>query len=499
MNPVANENLGRWLKLGICFAFGLILWFIPEPENVDPRGWKVLAVFSATILSFILRPVPMAVTVLLALLILTLTTALVEPGSAKPSKTSYELALSGYGKSVVWLVFSAFLISGAVLQTGLGRRIALFLIHALGKSPRGLAYGIGAAELVLGPVVPSNTARGGGILAPIVGSLCKTLDGDKLKTSPMSEFLVLFGAQANLITAAMFLTGMAANPLVAAAAETQGLEFGWLTWAKGAIVPGLAALFLLPWLLVFFLKPDGARVAAARESAGVELRELGVITRGEKVLVGVFVLMLTLWITGGLKWHGIHSSVVALIGVMTLLLTGVQTWKDMAKNHGAWDALVWLGGLVCLAGLLAKFGFNGGGEVPDGETVSVIKWFADNAKGWVTGMSGVGVAIVLALIYFYSMYGFSMLTGHITAMVAAFLAVGISAGAPPMLMVALLAYFSNLCGCLTNYSTGPIVIYFGLNYVTAPKWLKIGFLVSLFHLAIWLGLGLLWWKLLGWW
>jgi DASS family divalent anion:Na+ symporter len=120
-------------------------------------------------------------------------------------------------------------------------------------------------------------------------------------------------------------------------------------------------------------------------------------------------------------------------------------------------------------------------------------------EGKVSGMGALATALALALVYFYSMYSFSMLTGHITAMVAAFLALAIAAGAPPMLMVALLAYFSNLCGCLTNYSTGPVVIYSGFGYVSVAKWFKIGFIVSLFHLVVWLGVGLPYWKLLGWW
>ena len=68
-----------------------------------------------------------------------------------------------------------------------------------------------------------------------------------------------------------------------------------------------------------------------------------------------------------------------------------------------------------------------------------------------------------------------------------------------MASVALIAYFSNLCGCLTNYSTGPFVIYFSLRYVPAPRWFQTGFLVSLMHMAVWLGVGGLWWKLIGWW
>ena len=77
--------------------------------------------------------------------------------------------------------------------------------------------------------------------------------------------------------------------------------------------------------------------------------------------------------------------------------------------------------------------------------------------------------------------------------------IALALGVPGMLMVALLAYFSNLCGCLTNYSTGPVVIYSGFGYVPVGRWFKVGLMVSIFHLAVWLGVGLPYWKWLGWW
>jgi DASS family divalent anion:Na+ symporter len=117
----------------------------------------------------------------------------------------------------------------------------------------------------------------------------------------------------------------------------------------------------------------------------------------------------------------------------------------------------------------------------------------------VTGYTGVAAAIFLALVYFFSMYGFSMLSGHLVALAGGFFVVGRAAEAPPVLLLALIAYFSNLCGCLTNYSTGPVVIYFGLGYVTPQRWFAVGFAMGLFHIAIWLGIGLPYWKLLGWW
>ena len=134
-------------------------------------------------------------------------------------------------------------------------------------------------------------------------------------------------------------------------------------------------------------------------------------------------------------------------------------------------------------------------------STGVVTWFAGMMKSQVAGLTGVWLVVVLGLIYFFSMYGFSMFTAHISALIAAFFAVvaGFPPLASPMLMIAVMAYFSCLCGAMTNYSTGPVIIYYGLGYVTTGKWFKTGLVVAFFHLAIWLTVGLAWWKLLGWW
>ena len=471
----------RWGRLAVCAVVGLILWFWPTPEGVDPAGWHVLAVFAATIVGLLLRPFAMSTVVLFGLLVLVVTQTIGET-----SRESLGAALQGFSNTTVWLVVAAFLIAGSVIRSGLGKRIALTLVNRLGQDERGLAYGIGLAELVLAPVIPSNTARGGGILAPIVDAVSKSVgEGrDDKDANTVGRYLVFSGAHFNLITAAMFLTGMAANPLVAeAAGDVAGVDFTWGRWALGAIVPGLIAILLLPALLHLLVKPPRIDGAAAREVAREQLAAMGPRTRRENILLGVLVGLVTLWASGPL--HGLHTTVVALLGIAVLLASGAEKWRDLAGTWGAWDALVWLGGLLTMANLLRDYG--------------VIEWFAGGAGMLFEGYGALTVAIGLALIYFYSMYGFSMLTGHISAMVGAFLLIAIAADAPPLLMVAMLAYFSTLCGCLTHYSTGPVVIYFGLGYHSVPDWFRVGFFVSLFHVAIWLGIGLPWWKLLGWW
>lgn len=462
------------IRFALCILIGAIIWFIPPPANVEPEGWQVLAVFAATIVSFLVRPLAMGPMVLIAIVFLATTQSL-----------TFSDALYGFGDSIVWLVVAAFLIAGSVAKTGFGRRIALFMVAKLGRTTLGLGYAATAAELILAPFVPSNTARGGGVMAPIMNSLAHALDS-KPDENPerAGAYLMLVGAQANLVTAAMFLTGMAGNVLLASAAKNFfNIDLDWLTWLIGSIVPGLVTLALLPFVLHRLKKPSLQDGRAAQRKARSELKEMGQLSRNEKIMAAVFAFLLILWASQPL--HGIATGIVALIGVCILLITGVQTWKDTTGNAGAWDALVWLGGLVSMAKALKDKG--------------VIDWFAGSVEGYVTGMDAVFLAISLAVIYFYSMYGFSMLTGHIAAMAGAFFAIAVAANTPPMLMVALMAYFSDLCGCTTNYSSGPVCIYFGLGYNQASTWFRIGFLISLMHLAIWLGVGLGWWKLLGWW
>ncbi len=474
--PLKSKSIARpstHARLAICFLLGLLLWHLSGWVEIDVKAWHIFAVFLAVILGFILRPFPMGMTVLLGLLVLV------------GSRTiTLEESLSGFADTTVWLVIAAFLLAGAVLHTGFGTRVALWFVIKLGKTLKGLAYGICTSEFLLGSVIPSNTARGGGIHAPIVDSLVRSMQRGTSNDHSHGKYLSLVGAHANLIAASTFMTGMAANPLVSAAAkDVFSIDFGWGTWLLGSIVPAICSFMLLPQILMWLAPPLSDDSQLARQTARSQLEAMGSMQPGEKVMLGVLVSMLILWATQFI--HGLSTTFIAWSGVAALLLSNAQTWTQIIENSKAWETLFWLGGLLTMADLLAEYGF--------------IDWFVEQSSALVASTTGISVIIILGLIYFYSMVAFSMLSGHIAAMVVPFFSVCLAADANPMLSIAIFAYFSCLCGCTTNYSTGPVIIYFGLGYVRAPQWFGIGFLISFYHLAIWLGIGLLWWKLLGWW
>ena len=453
---------------------GLILWFFEPPSGLDEKGYQIFVVFISVIISLLVRAFPMAVSVLAGLSF-----------SVMVGLISLKEALKGYSDSTTWLVVIAFLIAGVVIDTGLGKRISLLCIHALGKSMTGLGYAICSAELILGPLVPSNTARGGGILAPIVDSMSRTL-GSMPNKSPdkAGQYLHLVGAHANLITAAMFLTGMAANPLISKMGlDVFQIEFNWYTWALGSIVPGVLGLLGLPILLKYLSPPTIKSIQPIKEKIKKDIKVLGPWTFQEITTALTLGIMLLLWSTKPV--HGWGTTTVALFGLLTILVLNAISWEEMAKNHKAWDTLIWLGGLLTLATSLKDLGF--------------ISWFAEMIQQSLTEYSPIFIFLMLALIYFYSMYFFSMLTAHIVAMAGAIFIVAKGVDLNPLLIVGVFAYFSNLCGCLTNYSTGPVIIYFGNGYLLPISWFKIGFLVSIYHIIIWLGAGSIWWRIIGWW
>ena len=151
---------------------GIILWAIKPPPGLDKEAYLMFIIFASTILSVLIRAIPMSTSVLIGLLL-----------SIIFNLMPLKVALMGFGDSTTWLVVIAFLIAGVIIDTGLGKRIALICIQELGKSVTGLGYAICTTELILGPLVPSNTARGGGIIAPIVDSISRSL-GSEPKKNP---------------------------------------------------------------------------------------------------------------------------------------------------------------------------------------------------------------------------------------------------------------------------------------------------------------------------
>jgi DASS family divalent anion:Na+ symporter len=469
--PAASSTvIWRW---AVALVPGVLLYLLPVPA-LDVNQRRLLAFFIATIIALVSQPIPMGATVLATMTALVLTRTLSAP-----------TVLSGFADPTVWLIFTAFLFSRAVTQTRLGMRVAYFFISRFGKTSLTLGYSISCSDLVLAPFVPSDTARGGGIICPIVRSVAQALGSEPgTPSGKIGGFLVLVAFHTTYVASAMFLTGMASNPLIAEFASKIGhVEITWLRWLLGAIVPGGLSLVVVPYLIHRLYPPGLTDTEPARIHAQSELLLMGSLRPEERRLILIMIAVMAGWITS--PWHHIPNAFVALAGVSAILISRVCTWNDLLSEGKAWDALIWFAPMIMMADELNKRG--------------VIRTLSQSLFAYAKALPWLLALVFLVIAYLYIHYGFASMTAHVTALYPGFLATALAAGAPPMIAALALAYFSNLDAGITHYGTGSAPIYFGLDYVGQPAWWKIGFIVSIVNLVIWLGIGLFWWKLVGLW
>ncbi|MDN3397454.1 anion permease [Psychrobacter sp. APC 3426] len=474
----------------IAILVGLVIWFvIPVPTGVTPAAWHMLALFIATIVAIIGKVLPIGAIAVIAVTLVALTGV-----TSDSPQQAIKDALSSYSSPLIWLIGIAVMISRGLIKTGLGRRIAYYFISIFGKKTIGVAYSLTAAELMIAPITPSNTARGGGIIHPIMRSIAKSFHStpDEGTQNKIGRYLAMVNYHANPITSGMFITATAPNPLVVDLVNkaTGGdIQLSWTTWAVAMFVPGMLCLIIMPLVIYMIYPPDVKVTPDAKGFAKDNLAEMGKISTQEKIMLGVFGLMLVLWanipalILG--EQYSVDATTTAFIGLTTLILTGVLTWDDILKEKSAWDTIIWFGALIMMAAYLNELG--------------LISWFSGNIESMIgaTGLGWVGAVTILTLVYLYIHYFFASTTAHITALFAAFYAVGLSLGAPPMLYALILAAAGNIMMTLTHYATGTAPVIFNSGYVTLGEWWGIGAIMSVVNLVIWIGAGLVWWKVLG--
>lgn len=455
---------------------GVILWLLTpmKPAAVPVAGWHMFALFVGTIIACITRPLPIGGVSILAFALTVLTGTL-----------PMDKAILGFGNSSIWMIAMAFFIARGFIKTGLRRRIALNFVRLFGKKTLGLAYSLIGVDLIMAPATPSNTARAGGVLYPIIKSLAQSFGSDPKDGTErkIGSFLVFAEYHGDMITAAMFMTAMAANPLVQTLAKSSGVNISWGGWFLAALVPGIISLIVVPWLIYKMYPPEIKETPNAKQWAEKELDQMGKMTLPEKLMAVIFIIALVLWMTGSLT--KIDASLAAFLTLGLLLVVGVLSWTDVLHETGAWNTLTWFSVLVMMAGSLTTLGF--------------IPWLSSSIGSMLHGMSWFLVLAILIVFFFYSHYLFASSTAHVTAMYSALLAVAISAHVPPMLAALLLGFFGNLNASTTHYASGPAPVLFGSGYVPQNKWWSLNLVLGVFYLVVWIGIGSLWMKVIGMW
>jgi citrate:succinate antiporter/L-tartrate/succinate antiporter len=471
-----------WWRAAVPLGVGLALALSPVPSGLERNAWTYFALFAAVVVGLVLEPIPAA-----AIGLLGVTAAGVGRLVERNPGASITWALSGFQDRTVWLIFGAFVFSIGYGKTGLGRRVALWLVRALGGRTLGLGYAIALADLALAPGTPSNTGRSAGTIFPVVRSIPALYGSEPGPSARRIGSYVMWTAFATTaVTSSMFLTALAPNAAaLALVKQTAGLDVTWTQWLAGFWPVGVPLFALVP-LLAYVLHPP--EIKTSREVpawAARELATMGAMTRSEKTMAALVVLAVLLWIVGSnpdvalplLGSQFVDATGVVLLANALMLVTGVVEWDDVLSSRGAWNVLVWFATLVALADGLNRVGF--------------VTWVARALAAHLRGFSPLAAMAVLVAFFFLAHYMFASLTAHAAAVLPVVLATGMAVpGLPVKAFALLLVYSLGLMGVLSPYATGPAPVYYASGYVSRRDFWVLGLAFGAIYLATLLAVGI---------
>ena len=464
----------------------IVIALIPAPAGLPQHAWYYFALFAGVIVGLMLEPLPggaiglagVTLATLLAPWVLYGPAELAKPGF-NPSTAAINWALSGFSNATVWLIFGAFMFALGYEKTGLGRRIALVLVKRMGRKTLTLGYAVAAADTILAPFTPSNTARSGGTIYPVIKNLPALYDSkpDDPSMRRIGSYIMWVAIATTCVTSTLFLTGLAPNLLAKELVKKiANVELAWGAWFVAAAPAGLLLLVSVPLLAYWLYPPEVKEGAEVTEWAAKELAKLGGFTSREIILAVLVAIALVLWIFAG---DYVNPTTAALVVICLMVRLNVMTWDDISKNFNAWNTLAWFATLVALAGGLSQVGF--------------VKWFAEGIASHMAGFTPTKAILLLLVINFFIHYAFASGTAHVTAMIPVLLAVGSAVPNMNMPQLALLLCLQlGIMGIITPYGTGPSPVYYGSGYLPAADYWRLGAIFGLIFFVVFMVITVPW-------
>jgi len=154
-------------------------------------------------------------------------------------------------------------------------------------------------------------------------------------------------------------------------------------------------------------------------------------------------------------------------------VTGVQTCALPILA-----TFLWLSVLFALSGQLNELGFMG--------------YVGERLASYLGGMSWMALYVTLIALYVAIHYMFVSQSSQVLALLGVFLDVGVRGGVPASLMAFGLLFASSYFSVITPQGGSQNIIFAASGYLTQRELYKLGFLVTLAFMAVFLLIGTPW-------
>lgn len=408
-------------------------------------------------------------------------------------------AAAPYAKDLIFLYLGGFIIAFSMQKWGLGKRIALLTLRVVGTSTSGMILGFMLVTASLSAFV-SNTATTA-MMLPIALSVVALFrkqgqDTEAISTERVNRFatcLLLAIAYSASIGGITTIIGTPTNAFLITflqdqIAEPYRREFSFASWLPIGLSFSVVFLPVMYWMMTRVIFPIGNfSIAGGKQLIAQELKDLGRVNRGEWNTLGVFSVVVSLWLFRPLvtkltfsfagsevqPFAELTDSVVAMLGAVALFIVPVKIrgrvftmdWATAEKLP--WGILLLFGGGLSLASAVKRNG--------------VAEFIGSQAEAFSSVPTIVLILAVTATIVFMTELTSNAATTASLVPVLAALAPGL--GIHPYLLV-IPATIASSCAFMLPVATPPNAIVFGSGMITGPSMARAGFLLNLVAIVI---------------
>ncbi len=456
------------LKFLLVTVFYLLFLLMPLPQGLSESARRSLVVFAYAASLWMLGALPPTLTALLSMISLPMLGVL-----------SIEDTLAGFGNQTVWLLFGILLISVAIQESRLDKRIALSLLRLAHGNSRLIVIMIGMVALVLTFIMPTSVGRAA-LMTPICMGLVNALGLKPGSNLGKSIFLVFsftsLLASAGVITGAI-VTIYAANIFQ----DSLGITWTYLRWLVFMLPGALIAAFVSWVTLLLVFPPEYKTVPGGVQYIDEQLKDLGKIQAIEFRMAIIMIVLIILWITGSSLGISIGYACLIMAIVTVLPGIGIIGWSK-ANKLISWNSILLLGAVLGIAKGLSNTG--------------VFKWVSGALFFNLSYTSSIVVVLLIVLLVVVMRLGFPNSFTVIAILLPIVFTIASEAQINPV-WIGLLTINTSSLGVFLPSQAITHMTTFSSGYYQIKDMQRSGSIIAVVSIVFYLAIAYLYWPLLG--
>jgi len=466
---LSPENKKRWFFLILSLVIFLIIYLLPNPAGLSAHGQSAIAVFAATVILWITRPVSFPMTFFFIAVMLVVT------GVFTP-----ESAFQGAGSTTIFFLVGAIILALSLSKYNLDKRIALTFLKRFGSSPRTFLFGIIIIAALLSMTMPAHGVVA--LLIPITLSILRSSKRDMERTN-FSKAVLLSLAYGSSVGSMGTLLGGARNPLALSIYHQQfpDKSVSFVDWFIAAAPIVFVMIFFVFIVMMIFYRPEKIDMKYLRNYLQEEVKKMGGLSFGEIKVLFFLILAFVLWATFG-TILGMATVAVFIAGLLGV--TKTLSWEDV-ESKLPWGIIFLYAGAITLA-----FALSQETNAADFIASKVIYLFASHPYLVI-------FAVVTLTIFLSEVMSNSAATGTILPItLTIFTASALNLN--PKLAMFVVALPSAFAFMFIIGTPGSAMVY-DTGLLRTRDFLKPGLTLNLIGITIFMTIGLGWWKIIGLW